>query len=88
MLKSFNNKIIFKQEIIDEITSFMKFKWGNDKNNFLETKEDFMILKKVTLKEEKTTMELYTKFIYRNVLKRFNRFFAQRKTMKKKLINK
>ena len=79
MFKSLNDQKMLKQSIIDEITSFMKFKWGNDKNNFLKTEEDHTILQKVSLKEEKTTMELYTKFIYMKVLKRFNRFFTQRK---------
>ena len=37
MIKSFNDQKMLNQSIIDEITTFMKFKWGNDKNNFLET---------------------------------------------------
>ena len=42
-LESYGNKLddcyqkMLNQSIIDEITKFMKFKWGNDKNTFLET---------------------------------------------------
>ena len=40
------------QEIVDEVTREIKFKWNNDKNNFLENKEDVNILYKVMLKNE------------------------------------
>ena len=38
-----------------------------------------MILFKVSLKNERTAVELYTKFIYRHLLKTFNRFFTLKK---------
>ena len=78
-LKWFNDKKVLKRSMIDDITDYFKFKWENDKNNFLETNEDYKILNNLTIKEEKTVVELYTKFIYRNVLKRFNRFFMIRR---------
>lgn len=57
----------------------MKFKWTTDKNNFLGTLDDHNILWKLSQKEESTVVELYTKFIYVEVLKRFNRFFTIKK---------
>ena len=78
-LQWFNDKKKLKQPIIDDITEYFSFKWDNDKNNFLETEEDYKILKNLTIKEERTVVELYTKFIYRNFLKRFNRFFMIRR---------
>ena len=68
-----------KVSFIQEISNYMKIKWNNDKNNFLSSKEDHSILYRLTLKNEKTSVELYTKFIYRNFLKRFNRLFTLRK---------
>lgn len=62
-----------------EISEFLQFKWDNDKNNFLVTPEDHLILQNLTQKQEKTVIELYTKFIYRNFLKRFNRLFMIKK---------
>ena len=35
-LRSFNDKKRIKQPIQDEITDFLKYKWKNDKNNFLD----------------------------------------------------
>ena len=67
------------QSIIDDISTYIEFKSNNDKNNFLENRQDKMILFKVTLKNERTAVELYTKFIYRHLLKTFNRFFTIKK---------
>lgn len=75
----FNNKKTLNQSFVDEITDFFKYKWEYDKNNFMETEEDEKILKHLTIKKENTVVELYTKFIYRNFLKRFNRFFMIKK---------
>lgn len=78
-LRQFNKMKKLDPQIVDEISNYMKFKWNNDKNNFLQTHEDHSILRRVTLKNERTSVELYTKFIYRNFLKRFNRFFTLKK---------
>ena len=75
----FNDKRTLSQPIVDEITDFFKYKWEMDKNNFMETDEDYKILKHLTKKQESLVVELYTKFIYRSVLKRFNRFFMIKK---------
>lgn len=66
---------------MDEITDFLKYKWDNDKNNFLENQEDHNILKYLTDKQENTVVDLYTKFIYMTFLKRFNRFFMITKNL-------
>jgi len=60
----------------------VKFKGLNDKNNYLSSEEDYSILRRLLLKNENTSVELYTKFIYRNFLKKFNRFFTQREQTK------
>lgn len=49
-MKYFNNERTLKQPIVDDITNFFKYKWEYDKNNFLETEEDFKILKNLTQK--------------------------------------
>ena len=78
-MKTFNNRQKLDKHIVNDITDFLKFKWDNDKNNFLENEEDHKILQKLSQKKESTVKELYTKFIYVNVLKRFNRFFMIKK---------
>jgi len=49
---------------VNEITTFLKYKWKNDKNNFLKHSQDFLILHKLSQKEEQSVVGLYTKFIY------------------------
>ena len=66
----------------------MYFKWDNDKNNYLSTDEDYRILDTLTEKNEGTPVELYTKFIYRDFLKIFKRFFIFRKNTPKNYVNK
>ena len=43
-MKIYNDGYKPPKEIIDEVTDFLKFKWDNDKNNFLGTEEDHTIL--------------------------------------------
>ena len=46
----FNDKKKLNRQIVDEITDYFKYKWDNDKNNFLESEEDYKILKNLTQK--------------------------------------
>ena len=75
-MKQFNRMKPSPAEIVDEVTKEIYFKWNNHKNYLLENKEHVNILYKVMLKNEQTSLELYTKFIYRTFLERFNPFFT------------
>ena len=48
LMKTYNNRQKLDRPIIDDITDFLKFKWDNDKNNFLESEEDHIILHKLS----------------------------------------
>ena len=48
LMKTYNNRQKLDRPIIDDITDFLKFKWDNDKNNFLENEEDHIILHKLS----------------------------------------
>ena len=51
----------------------MKNKWKNDKNNFLITHEDKMLMSQLP---SSCQTEIYTQFIFRNFLWKFRRFFS------------
>jgi len=78
-MKYFNDERKLDKRYVDQITDYFKYKWDNDKNSFLETEDDLMILQNLVKKSEKTVVDLYTKFIYMTVMKRFNRFFTIKK---------
>ena len=72
LLKKFNNNKAIYSVLQSQIRAFMKDKWRNDKNNFIINIEDQNLLSQLP---GSCQTEIYTKFIFRNFLWKFRRFF-------------
>ena len=49
-MKYFNDERKLDKRYVDQITDYFKYKWDNDKNSFLETEDDLMILQNLVKK--------------------------------------
>ena len=72
MLEKFNQGQRINTEWQNKVRKFMKVKWNGDKNNFLLTAEDCMLLEQLPTK---VRISIYTDFLFKEFLWSFRRFF-------------
>ena len=56
----------------NKIIEFLEIKWSNDKNNFLMTDQDKMLLAQLP---DDCVIEIYKNFLYKDFLFKFRRLF-------------
>ena len=74
-LRRFNNGMKLKDDIEDNIKDFFHYKWENDKNIFLLTEKEQMIMEQLP---RDVQVEIFQKFLYKDFLMQFRRFFRFR----------
>ena len=85
LLTKFNDGNQINNEIQTQIRIFMNYKWSNDKNCFLVTDEDKMMLEQLP---DSCKIDLYTNFIFKDFLFKFRRFLSFRIENQFDIINK
>ena len=71
-MMKFNNGFQINVQIQDEIAEFINYKNFNDKNNFIISEEDQMLLEQLP---DMCKKDLYTKFLFKDFLYKFKRLF-------------
>ena len=76
MLQKFNDGQLINHELQTRVAEFMGEKWSCDKNNFLITDHDQMLLDQLPFQSQ---TQIYTKFLFRDFLWKFRRLFNFKK---------
>ena len=72
MIKSFNGNRHLDVIHRNRISEFLEIKWRNDKNNFLMSDSDKMLLAQLP---DEVIIEIYKNFLYKDFLFKFRRMF-------------